>query len=144
MTCFQNMEISCSCRDEWLLGMFRRPQAEVRDYAHELLQFVGLYSKRDLAAGSLSFGQQKLLEFAMALLNEPSMLLLHDPTPGINPTLIHALIDRLRRPHADLGLTLLVSAHYMRVIMNLARHIYCLAHGAMLAEGDRKRSRLNS
>src|SRR3546814_4201696 len=118
MTCFQNMEISCSCRDEWLLGMFRRPQAEVRDYAHELLQFVGLYSKRDLAAGSLSFGQQKLLEFAMALMNEPSMLLLDEPTAGINPTLINGLIDRLRRANADLGITLLVIEHNMRVIMN--------------------------
>jgi branched-chain amino acid transport system ATP-binding protein len=135
MTCVQNMEASVSCRDEGIFGMLGRSDAETRDYANELLQFVGLYSKRNLDAGSLSFGQQKLLEFAMALMNEPSMLLLDEPTAGINPTLINGLIDRLRRANAELGITLLVIEHNMRVIMNLAERIYCLAHGQMLAEG---------
>lgn len=135
MTCVQNMEISVPCRDEGIFGMLGRSLAEVREHADELLQFVGLYSKRDLAAGGLSFGQQKLLEFAMALMNEPRMLLLDEPTAGINPTLINGLIDRLRRANADLGITLLVIEHNMRVIMNLAGYIYCLAHGELLAEG---------
>src|SRR5699024_10074834 len=68
MTCVQNMEASVPSRREGLLGMFGQPLPETREYAHELLQFVGLYGKRDLAAGDLSFGQQKLLEFAMALM----------------------------------------------------------------------------
>ncbi|MDH3282313.1 MAG: ATP-binding cassette domain-containing protein, partial [Gammaproteobacteria bacterium] len=103
--------------------------------AEDLLEFVGLYSKRKLLAGSLSFGQQKLLEFAMALMNEPKVLLLDEPTAGINPTLINGLIDRLKRANAELGITLFVIEHNMRVIMNLAEHIYCLAHGRMLAAG---------
>jgi branched-chain amino acid transport system ATP-binding protein len=94
-----------------------------------------LYGKRRLRAGDLSFGQQKLLEFAMALINRPRLLLLDEPTAGINPTLINGLIDRLKRAHAELGITLLVIEHNMRVIMNLAQHIYCLAHGELLAEG---------
>ena len=57
-------------------------------------------------------------------------------TAGINPTLINGLIDRLKRVNADLGITLLVIEHNMRVIMNLAEHIYCLAHGELLAEGS--------
>ena len=56
-----------------------------------LLNFVGLYQKRKLRAGDLSFGQQKLLELAMALMNEPEMLLLDEPTAGINPTLINGI-----------------------------------------------------
>lgn len=135
MTCVDNMQISVSCRHENFFGMFGKPAAVDRDYALELLQFVGLYSKRDLLAGNLSFGQQKLLEFAMALMNEPSMLLLDEPTAGINPTLINGLIDRLRRANAELGITLLVIEHNMRVIMNLAERIYCLAHGEILAAG---------
>lgn len=135
MTCLENMQISVPCRDEGILGMFNRDSAQVRENAEELLQFVGLYSKRRLAAGELSFGQQKLLEFAMALMNEPKMLLLDEPTAGINPTLINGLLERLRRANADLGITLLVIEHNMRVIMNLAEHIYCLAHGEMLADG---------
>lgn len=135
MTCVENMEASVPCRNEGLFGMFGRPLAETREHADELLEFVGLYSKRHLAAGGLSFGQQKLLEFAMALMNKPRMLLLDEPTAGINPTLINGLIDRLQRANADLGITLLVIEHNMRVIMNLAERIYCLAHGEMLAHG---------
>jgi len=96
---------------------------------------VGLYSKRRLLAGDLSFGQQKLLEFGMALMNQPRMLLLDEPTAGINPTLINGIIDRLKRANAEFGITLLVIEHNMRVIMNLAEHIYCLAHGKLLADG---------
>lgn len=135
MTCSENLKISAPFDDEGPLSIFARPRPEVREFADELLQFVGLYSKRSLAAGDLSFGQQKLLEFAMALMRRPRMLLLDEPTAGINPTLINGLIDRLIRANADLGITLLVIEHNMRVIMNLAQHIYCLAHGQMLAEG---------
>jgi branched-chain amino acid transport system ATP-binding protein len=115
--------------------MFSRYPAEVTERAEGLLEFVGLYSKRRLRAGDLSFGQQKLLEFAMALMNEPRILLLDEPTAGINPTLINGIIDRLKHANAEFGVTLFVIEHNMRVIMNLAEHIYCLAHGELLASG---------
>ena len=104
--------------------------------AESLLNFVGLYQKRKLRAGDLSFGQQKLLELAMALMNEPEMLLLDEPTAGINPTLINGIIDRLIKVNQDFGITLLVIEHNMRVIMQLAENIFCLAHGKMLANGS--------
>jgi len=135
MTCVQNMQISMPHRDAGFFYMFGKYPTEVQDKAESLLEFVGLYSKRTLLAGDLSFGQQKLLEFAMALMNDPKLLLLDEPTAGINPTLINGLIDRLKRANADFGITLLVIEHNMRVIMNLAENIYCLAHGEMLAEG---------
>jgi neutral amino acid transport system ATP-binding protein len=96
---------------------------------------VGLHQKRQLRAGDLSFGQQKLLELAMALMNEPKMLLLDEPTAGINPTLINGIIDRLISVNKDYGITLLVIEHNMKVIMNLAQKVFCLAHGQMLANG---------
>jgi branched-chain amino acid transport system ATP-binding protein len=71
----------------------------------------------------------------MALMNQPKALLLDEPTAGINPTLINGLIDRLKRANRELGITLFVIEHNMRVIMNLAQRMYCLAHGEMLAEG---------
>lgn len=136
MTCVQNMQISMSNKAAGLSSMFHHfPQSEM-ERVDGLLEFVGLYSKRNLMAGDLSFGQQKLLEFAMALMNEPKMLLLDEPTAGINPTLINGLIDRLKRANEEFGITLLVIEHNMRVIMNLAEHIYCLAHGELLAEGS--------
>ena len=112
-----------------------RKQAEASDAFERLLEFVGLHSKRNLPAGSLSFGQQKLLEFAMALMNEPKALLLDEPTAGINPTLINGLIDRLKRANREFGITLFVIEHNMRVIMNLADHMYCMAFGQLLASG---------
>ena len=72
----------------------------------------------------------------MALMNEPRVLLLDEPTAGINPTLINGLIDRLKRANTDFGITLLVIEHNMRVIMNMADKVYCLAHGEMLASGS--------
>jgi len=136
MSCLENLYISVPQSGMGWLESLRRPPPEAHEDAEELLGFVGLRSKRRLPAGELSFGQQKLLELAMALMNRPRLLLLDEPTAGINPTLINGLIDRLRRINADLGVTLLVIEHNMRVIMNLAEHIYCLAHGEILASGE--------
>jgi branched-chain amino acid transport system ATP-binding protein len=136
MDCMQNMLISVPHRKAGLLDMFARARGETAEQAEHLLAFVGLYEKRLLRAGTLSFGQQKLLEFAMALMNEPTVLLLDEPTAGINPTLINGLIDRLKRANTDFGITLFVIEHNMRVIMNMASTIYCLAHGELLASGE--------
>jgi len=135
MNCVDNMLISIPHRNAGPLDMFRKNDAELTEKAEALLEFVGLYQKRKLISGDLSFGQQKLLEFAMALMNEPEVLLLDEPTAGINPTLINGLIDRLLTANQELGITLFVIEHNMRVIMNLAEHIYCLAHGELLADG---------
>jgi branched-chain amino acid transport system ATP-binding protein len=135
MSCVENMLISRSERNSRFFDIFKSRSSEAVEEGENLLNFVGLYSKRHLMAGDLSFGQQKLLEFAMALMNKPDMLMLDEPTAGINPTLINGLIDRLKRANAEFGITLFVIEHNMRVIMNLADHIYCLAHGEMLAEG---------
>jgi branched-chain amino acid transport system ATP-binding protein len=136
MNCIQNLLISLPHREHAWRNMFGGNSPELVERAEHLLEFVGLYSKRMLVAGSLSFGQQKLLEFAMALMNEPKVLLLDEPTAGINPTLINGLIDRLKRANQEFGITLFVIEHNMRVIMNLASHIYCMSHGEMLASGS--------
>jgi len=124
MDCVQNMQVSAQSGLAGVKGLWRKIPAEITEKAEHLLEFVGLYSKRALLAGDLSFGQQKLLEFAMALMNEPRLLLLDEPTAGINPTLINGLIDRLQRANQEMGISLLVIEHNMRVIMNLAEHIY--------------------
>ena len=136
MNCVENMLISLPHRKMSFMDAFRKSTAEERERAERLLEFVGLYEKRYLQSGSLSFGQQKLLEFAMALMNEPTVLLLDEPTAGINPTLINGLIDRLKRANSEFGITLFIIEHNMRVIMNMADRIYCLAHGEMLAAGS--------
>jgi branched-chain amino acid transport system ATP-binding protein len=123
MTCLQNMLISLPAAALGRASLFRKSTEAEQGKAGELLEFVGLFPKRHLPAGDLSFGQQKLLELAMALMSEPKMLLLDEPTAGINPTLIDALLDRLRRVNSERGITLLVIEHNMRVIMRLAQYI---------------------
>ena len=135
MSCLENMQISVPDTRDGLRTMFSKVPPAVTERAEGLLEFVGLYPKRHLRGGELSFGQRKLLELAMALMHEPKLLLLDEPTAGINPVLINSLIDRLKRINADLGVTLFVIEHNMRVIMKLAEHIYCLAHGQLLADG---------
>jgi len=139
MDCIHNLLIASPHRNSEWRDMFRRYPPSMFEKAERLLEFVGLYQKRRLIAGTLSFGQQKLLEFAMALMNEPKVLLLDEPTAGINPTLINGLIDRLKRANREFGITLFVIEHNMRVIMNLAQHIYCLSRGKLLAEGPPER-----
>ncbi len=135
LNCIENMLISNKSQEKSLLSVFTKIPTELTEKSENLLNFVGLYQKRKLRAGDLSFGQQKLLELAMALMNEPKMLLLDEPTAGINPTLINGIINRLIKVNKEFGITLLVIEHNMRVIMQLAQKIFCLAHGQMLAEG---------
>ena len=136
LNCIQNMLISAKPTNENIFTVFSKIPADLTDKAENLLHFVGLYQKRKLRAGDLSFGQQKLLELAMALMNEPKMLLLDEPTAGINPTLINGIIDRLIKVNKEFGITLFVIEHNMRVIMNLAQIIFCLAHGQLIADGS--------
>ncbi|MGA0412915.1 MAG: ABC transporter ATP-binding protein [Candidatus Puniceispirillales bacterium] len=134
MSCMMNMKISKKVSNNYF-KMFDTLPKELDDEAELILSFVGLYEKRNLRAGELSFGQQKLLELAMALMNEPKMLMLDEPTAGINPTLINGIIDRLIKINQKYNITLFVIEHNMRVVMNLAEHIFCMAHGKMLADG---------
>ena len=130
------MLISHKPENDGVLTVFQKIPEQLTEKAETLLKFVGLHQKRKLRAGDLSFGQQKLLELAMALMNEPEMLLLDEPTAGINPTLINGIIHRLIKVNKEFGITLLVIEHNMKVIMNLAQKIFCLAHGELLAEGS--------
>jgi branched-chain amino acid transport system ATP-binding protein len=135
MTVAANMRVSVAIRRASFADLFRREDRETASKLTDLLDFVGLADQRDQLAGELSFGQQKLLELAMALVNDPELLLLDEPTAGINPVLIANVIDRLKAANRTRGLTLLVIEHNMPAIMDLAEHIYCLAHGRLLADG---------
>ena len=135
LNCVQNMLISHKPTNETLLTVFAGIPKELTSKAEDILKFVGLYQKRNLRAGDLSFGQQKLLELAMALMSEPKMLLLDEPTAGINPTLINGIITRLIQVNKEYGITLFVIEHNMKVVMQLAQKIFCVAHGQLLAEG---------
>lgn len=136
MTCLENVLVSLPHSHLRLQNLGLSLPANAMPHALEMLAFVGLADQQNSPAGELSFGQQRLLELAMALMNRPKLLLLDEPTAGINPTLINSLLERLRRVNRELGITLVIIEHNMPVIMGLAERIYCLNRGQVLAEGS--------
>ena len=99
-----------------------------------LLDRVGLTHLRDEPARKLSFGQQKLLEFAAILMADPVMVLLDEPAGGVNPTMIRFIMNLIQELNQD-GVTFLVVEHNMGVVMELCSHVIVMDQGTKLAEG---------
>jgi branched-chain amino acid transport system ATP-binding protein len=105
------------------------------DEARRLLRFVGLRGKGDMLASKLPYGDQRRLEIARALANQPRMLLLDEPTAGMNPAETAQLTDFIRNLRDELGITILLIEHEMRVVMGISERITVLDYGEKIAEG---------
>jgi ABC-type branched-subunit amino acid transport system ATPase component len=103
--------------------------------ATELLNFVGLTGKGDLLAKNLPYGDQRRLEIARALASQPKLLLLDEPTAGMNPVETVEMIDFIRRLRDELGITILLIEHDMKVVMSISEQISVLDYGVKIAEG---------
>jgi branched-chain amino acid transport system ATP-binding protein len=132
MTVRENLLVSA--RGE---SLFRPPSDATEARADELLAYVELEGLADVRAGRLSFGQQKLVEFAMALIAEPDVMLMDEPAGGINPSMIERLLDYIRDVNDD-DVTIFLIEHDMDFVMEIADRIYVLAHGEKIAEGTPK------
>lgn len=102
--------------------------------ARDLLKFVELFDLRNEYAGNLSYGQQKLLEFARVLMLDPELILLDEPTAGINPALIEKMLQHFRVLHEQ-GKTLVVVEHNIPVVDAVCEKAIVLDHGKKIAEG---------
>ncbi len=112
-----------------------RQERENRDKAVEALSFCGLGAKLDDPAGTLSGGQQKLLELARVLMIEPAMILLDEPGAGVNPTLLETLIEKILALHAR-GISFLLIEHNMDLVMRICHPIVVMAQGQVIHSGD--------
>ncbi len=106
-----------------------------RERAEELLEFFGLQSLRDEQAGSLSFGQQKLLELAAALMADPEIVLLDEPAGGLNPVMIEKLAGHVRELNGR-GVTFLIIEHNMGFVMKLCDPVIVMHRGTVIAQGS--------
>ena len=110
-------------------------EREARREAETMLDRFGLLSLADKIAGDLPFGTLKKIDLARALVGRPKLLMLDEPVSGMNETEAQEVIVTCRRIADEIGVTLLIVEHNMRVIMSLAQHIYVLDHGEKIAEG---------
>jgi branched-chain amino acid transport system ATP-binding protein len=115
----------------------RREEEEVREKGRETLRYVGLRpASFDQLAINLSYGDQRRVEIARALASDPRLLLLDEPTAGMNPQESQGLTEFMRRLRDERGLTILLIEHDMKVVMGVSERVTVFDHGEKIAEGD--------
>jgi neutral amino acid transport system ATP-binding protein len=112
-----------------------QPRQGERQRALELLEFVGIAGHAGALAGSLSYGQRKLLELAYVLTADPPLILLDEPAGGVNLTLVNSIADRIRQLNAERGTTFLIVEHNMEFVMGLCATVTVLDSGTVVASG---------
>ncbi len=141
MTVLENVLVGCHRRGRagWLACALRTPAMRAEERALEagaraVLERVGLAARADLAANTLPYGEQRLVELARALAMAPRLLLLDEPGAGLDPR-EHARLATIIRNLRDTGTTVLLVDHHMDFVLDLADEVLVLAHGETLAEG---------
>ncbi|MBN2386017.1 MAG: ABC transporter ATP-binding protein [Anaerolineales bacterium] len=125
----------------WLFGaIFRDPRTMREEQtalaeARRMLEFVGLKGRGDMLATNLPYGEQRRLEIARALASRPHLLLLDEPTAGMNPSETQEMVHFIRRLRDELGITILIIEHQMRVVMSISEKITVLDFGQKISEG---------
>lgn len=131
----ENMLVATQRDESWLRGLTRSKSSKSElDAAMEWLGFVGLSHLADLPAGSLSYGQRKLLELAYVLVADPDVILLDEPAGGVNLTLINEIGEKIRSLNKS-GKTFLIVEHNMEFVMNLCDTVTVMHQGSTLVTG---------
>jgi len=143
MSALENVLVGMHCRlRSGILGAILRPgrvkreEAESRDRARELLVYCGLPRRHNERSSSLPYGDQRRLEVARALATDPKLLLLDEPTAGMNPQESADFTAFVRRVRDEKGLAVLLIEHDMKVVMGVSERITVLEYGAKIAEGS--------
>jgi branched-chain amino acid transport system ATP-binding protein len=142
MTALENVMVGRHCRMRATVwGSLARNRAALEEErgtfrkAEELLRYVGLHGRGDTLAKNMSYGDQRRVELARALATEPKLLLLDEPTAGMNPQETRGLSLFLQKIRSDLRISILLIEHDMRVVMNISDRVTVLDYGVKVAEG---------
>ncbi len=150
MTTFENVKIGAeSHRGLGVVGaMFKGPgtrrdehRSDIR--TKELLEFVGLTQQANAIASTLNYGARRRLEIARGLATAPDVLLLDEPAAGTNPTEKLELVELIRKVRDEMGVSILLIEHDMKLVMSLAERLYVLNFGSVIAEGTPAEIRSN-
>jgi branched-chain amino acid transport system ATP-binding protein len=143
MTALENVVVARSMymKSGYFGALFRTPAYAREEHsaivdAYQLLRFVGLADRADTFAGSLAYGEQRRLEVARALATRPKLLLLDEPSAGMNPQETEEAKALILRIRSELGIAVVLIEHDMRLVMTVSDHIVVLDYGSKIAEGD--------
>ena len=144
MTVLDNVIVAGQEHEGSMLSrLFGKSDAGLTTKAEQLIEFFRLTPYRDTPAGSLSYGQQKLVDAAMAFMAGPGIVLLDEPAGGVNLTMLGHLKDRLITYNREHGTTFVVIEHNMEFVMSLCTRVIVLAQGEIIAEGTPDEIRAN-
>jgi len=142
MTVLEHVKLAHYSRIRYgLVGAFfgttkrHREEAEIEEKAYRLLEMMGIRHLSDQVVLNLPYGAQRRVEMARALATEPRILLLDEPTAGMNPEELVQIMEIIRRVHGEFGLSILLIEHRMKVVMELCERIQTLNFGEIIAEG---------
>jgi branched-chain amino acid transport system ATP-binding protein len=144
LTVEQSLRAALMARDRHGANLLRRfPLAQTRARAWEVMELLGLHTKADTVSGSLSHGDQKLLDIALAMVLQPKVLLLDEPVAGMGPEERSQMIDTVHRLWQRGGLTLVFIEHDMEIVFRIAQTVHVLSYGRQLAHGTPDEIRSN-
>jgi branched-chain amino acid transport system ATP-binding protein len=143
LTVFENVQVAVLSYQRRSLNLFRLAQNIAVEETRRILESVGLLVKERSIAGSLSHGDQKRLEIAIALGNEPELLILDEPTAGMSPEETQATMELIKRLASMWGLTILFCEHDMDIVFSIAQSIMVMHHGQTIIQGSPEEVRGN-
>ena len=137
LSVFENLQIPVLSLLNQSLSFFKplRRHTDVNERVEKLLNEIGLTDKKDLAAGTLSHGDQRLLEIGLAMAPEPKLLFLDEPTAGMNPVERVKVLENIRRLSKEKQSTFVIVEHDMDIVFSLSDRIIVLHRGQILADG---------
>jgi branched-chain amino acid transport system ATP-binding protein len=143
MTVFENVQVAVLSRQGKTRKLFSPASKHAVEETEEILRNVGLEDRADRVSGSLSHGDQKVLEMAIALGNRPELLILDEPTAGMSPEETSVTIDLIHRLTEDLRLTILFCEHDMELVFSIAHKIMVMQHGRSIIQAEPEEVRNN-
>jgi branched-chain amino acid transport system ATP-binding protein len=144
LTVFRNVQVSVLSQHKLSEKLFYPVQKLAVEETQAILRTVGLADKADEIAGSLSHGDKRVLEIAIALGNEPRLLVLDEPTAGMSPEETKTTMSLIRHLADSRGLTILFCEHDMEVVFNVAEQIMVMRHGETLVQGSPEAVKTNA